>query len=1615
MPATIILKALGLSTSPNQLSDKDGSLLQASNIVIRRDNVIEPRRGFQVYGESLGSTSDTCKQLLTYQNQLLRHYDTTIDYDTGVLGIDGLNIFQALAGSYTEQSPGLRIKSVISNGNLYFTTSAGIQKLSVKQGTGGLTPNTLITPAGGVKAIDLQARLNVYQGQETGFFPEDSQTSYRAVWALNDPNNNLIQGTPSQRFVISNSMLQLLIMDFDKLVSTLDDLNQSGSLFNFGNYVGSPTPVTVSTTFTTTANSPTVTVTSATGIVPGMAISSVGVTSAPVGAIVFKVSGTTVTLNQNASASVTTQAVSFTSPAYEVVSATGGTSALRSNLVALAIKMDQNLQWGSNVAPAANTAPLQLLTAGIVITASPTNLATFTFNSGNPSLYISPGDIINLQGFTTTAGAINGPQTVISVTNTTLAFRPTDLTAASLASTATPGTIESYNYRNLVNSTTLPTPAVIPTHGDLLNIQKAWQNIIGRIGVEKTAVLSTALQTAYINTLQSTTAANVNVDITIPSAVVTAYNQGIFYFLQLYRSTVQTASNVGGSTDILGVTVVADDEDHLVYEGYPTQANITAQIITILDITPDALAGADLYTNEITGEGAIQANDLPPFALDINRFENYIFFANTKTRFRQNLNLLGVSNITAGTSTFTITDGTTTNTYTYNTGTYQTRTILCDAVGNIATGAKFDLTSDQGNQQYFVWFDKTGSDTPPVVSGRVAIRVNLNEYVPGTTSLISTAAQVAVKLFQTLSGYPIFTTTLSGSTLTVTNANYGTINSPNGTVNNDVTTNNGFSGAWTFTITVIGGGENAVAKEFLLSPNISPSLAVDETARSMVRVINQNPNEIVYAYYITGTQLVPGGILLESRSISNNAFYVLTNGITTTQIGSSFVPNLSATNTITGISIANPTVITSAAHGLTTLNQIVISGSNSAPSIDGVYTVTVLSANTFSIPVNVTGSGNAGAFALSSAVTLADNEVKPNRLYYSKVSQPEAVPITNYLDVGAETKAILRIFPLRDTLFVLKEDGCFRVSGSTAPFSESLFDTSCVLVCPDSVSIANNLIYGYTIQGIQTISEAGVSIISRNIDNVILPLNSGQYTNFQTASWGVGYDADNAYHFNTVQQVGDKVATICYRYCNLTTSWTTWNKTNTCGIINPLDGKLYMGAGDINFIESERKNFDRTDYADRQYTVNLALGSYLQSGQVLALDNTSHAAPGDVLLQTQTLTIYEYNALLNKMDAQLSQSITGNLTLNSNQVQSVSSTTGLAIGQVINTSGLPVGTTITNIVGSTLTVSNLALNTQTGAVLNASRYFTALQATGGDNMRSDLVALTTKLDSDPNVTGGTYTSNIQSLSATLPASAMSATMPTIITSTAHGLAQGRIINISGSNSTPSINGEWQVNVLTANTFSIPVNVSLVGSASFTYVTADQDFRDIEACYNATVAKLNSDPKNSSPNFTQITATTQFESIITAVNQATRQVTLLTPLQYVVGPLTLFKTIPTQFQYTPITMQDVLGYKHLRESQVIFETQAFTSATVSFASDLQPAFVDVPITGQGNGIYGMNTYGNGYYGGAGNSAPFRTYIPRNAQRCRFLLVRFFHSIAREKYSINGITVTGEIGQSSRAYR
>ncbi len=234
MASQVTLKALGLNYSPNNLALPEGSLLVANDVIVRRDNVVESRRGYKDYSEGLGLTTEPVKQLFEYKERILAHYSDKIAYDTLEKNSAGQNIFNDFSGFFFETEAGLRIKSIVANKNLYFTSSEGIKKISAKSAED--FPNTQIVNAGAVKALDLTVNLDIEQGQLTGFLPPDSAVAYRVLWGYKDANENIIYGTPSERTLVYNYLTDIIPMDFNTLLNSIDNLNQSGSMITDGNY-----------------------------------------------------------------------------------------------------------------------------------------------------------------------------------------------------------------------------------------------------------------------------------------------------------------------------------------------------------------------------------------------------------------------------------------------------------------------------------------------------------------------------------------------------------------------------------------------------------------------------------------------------------------------------------------------------------------------------------------------------------------------------------------------------------------------------------------------------------------------------------------------------------------------------------------------------------------------------------------------------------------------------------------------------------------------------------------------------------------------------------------------------------------------------------------------------------------------------------------------------------------------------------------------------------------------------------------------------------------------------------------------------------------------------------
>ncbi len=695
------------------------------------------------------------------------------------------------------------------------------------------------------------------------------------------------------------------------------------------------------------------------------------------------------------------------------------------------------------------------------------------------------------------------------------------------------------------------------------------------------------------------TASNVSLTFTIPSEVTTSD-----YFYQIYRTAVVTTPEGLTLDDI----EPGDDHNYL-FEDFPTSSELTAKEVTVTDFTPESFReqGAYLYTNPTTGEGILQANEKPPVAKDVELFRQHMFYANTSTFHRLTLRVLSVDDFVSATSGITIGNGTAAREYVFI-GQTQVQDIETVAdVSDSLDGTYFLINSARNERKYYVWFSTGAGAVDPAVVGRIGIKV--------TIITDDTASDVALSLSAALLASGDFSTSITTAVVSVTWNKNGYVDDAV-----DSATPTGFTFS---TPSTDGLGEDASNNQVLLSNLASVGQAIDETARSLVKVINKDTSSIVRATYLSSPDDLPGIISLESKDLQDDSFFVGS----LDGLGAEFDPTLSETQFITALSVAGATQITSATHNLTSGNEIYIYDTDSTPAVIGKYTVTVVDANNFTIPFEVTGSGANGTWFLADVES--DNEVASNRLYYSKFQQPEAVPLLNYIDIGPKDKAIQRILALRDNLIVMKEDGIYLVTGTSSPFSSRLVDSSVQVLAPDTAVILNNQIYALTSQGIATISESSPYIISTDIEDRILGVTNPRF-DFKLTSFAISYESERSYLLALPSVTSDTVATQMYRYNYFTGAWTRWTVGGTCGVVNKFNDKLYIGDDANNFMREERKNDNRTDYADLDY--NLTIPSSSVGDKAITLSNASTINVGDVIYQVQSVTAYRFNALLLRLD-----------------------------------------------------------------------------------------------------------------------------------------------------------------------------------------------------------------------------------------------------------------------------------------------------------------------------------------------------------------------------------------------
>lgn len=1171
------IKLKGLYTFGNELNQPEGSLSIADNINIDEPNVVTQRRGFGDYADLIDDPNIHIRQLLVYKDTLLRHYNNKIEYFNG-------STFSQFNGNYYELDPDIRLKYVEANSNFYFTTSEGIKKISALSASEFTTDAGYITNAGVPAALDTSAAI-VYGS--TGFLPPQSKAAYKVLFGKKDKNNNLLLGTPSARYVVTNQSKDVFTFEKTSLIFKEPE--------NFKAQITTLTCSTKNNTNETNGSHPNSIIlvhnanntdkhaywfNKGSGIAPILAgytivevnISALG-PSDPVVTTLYNAivanspSGITVTVTGND--------IRFTN---EIEGLSDGVKTPTNNTVS-----DVGGGWAITVNVTGTDS--RFIEKYFVINTPDKN---YCFYYGNARTIGTLPDDVAVSGFTFVAIQIANDSTKSFIANKT--------------SVALEENVGNTFIIDLDIAIVNPTITVTDKTGGNLD------------DITLGDILSANLEVLIANqgTITEGQNANVNVSFTVPSGIDTSY------FFQIYRTGYITVTE--------GLTLADIDpgeELNLVYEGSVTVAS--GSTITVLDITSESFrnSGLALYNNSISGEGVLQSNDIPPVAKDICMYKSSAFFANTKINHQQSLSATSIDGFVSGTTKIKIFNGSLAKSYTFR-GVATEHTITCGTKANtkvlsaINTTSKIYLYSASNSAKYVVYFDN-GTATIPTDTDAIPVRVDITDLASG--DLVTDAFLNAISQFTDFE-----VTKTSASTLKFIDAENGpstTFNTPSLNIVTDIGT------GWVITLNVSGLGENLANGFILLSKSASVGLKIERTIRSLVSVLNADSTGIVNSYYISSLTDLPGKFLLKARTSADiNFYFTIESGL-----GSNFspeIPSINAALSFTSVSSVSPTVtsLSLTSHGFVNKEEVYIYLPNSIPVINGNFKVTVTSPNTFTIPTTFS-SGNATNSRFFFPFEKSDNLTSPNRIMYSKPDQPEAVPLINYIDIGTKDEPIERILALRDYLFVIKTDGIYIVSGDYGVYSVEQLDTEKIL-CPDSAVVLNNQIYMLTNNGVITLNESSPMIISRMIENKF-QATSKYRSKVRSLGFGVNYTDDRAYLVWIPSSESDEVSTQCFRYNILEKTWTRWTKTASAGVVIDTGTSLmYIADGDRPIVMQERKNLDRTDFSDKVIFLQLGNGAIVSNKY--RLSNVAEVEEGDVISQIQYLNMSEYNRFLQKLD-----------------------------------------------------------------------------------------------------------------------------------------------------------------------------------------------------------------------------------------------------------------------------------------------------------------------------------------------------------------------------------------------
>jgi hypothetical protein len=254
------------------------------------------------------------------------------------------------------------------------------------------------------------------------------------------------------------------------------------------------------------------------------------------------------------------------------------------------------------------------------------------------------------------------------------------------------------------------------------------------------------------------------------------------------------------------------------------------------------------------------------------------------------------------------------------------------------------------------------------------------------------------------------------------------------------------------------------------------------------------------------------------------------------------------------------------------------------------------------------------------AVTTTSTRAR-NRLHWSKVDEPEAVPTLNYTDVGGPGD-VLALTPIENAMLVFKEDGIYAVRGS-APSSWIVddVDLSMRLLAPQATCVLEGVCYAWTDRGVVAVTEAGARVISGPVSDQLreyqrlLPADNA---NTKRGFWMVAHPRYSMVILGTGTSASATSATYWYVFSTITGRWSRWLMISRCAAYDPAEDRMiHSSSADLWHALYERT--DEDDPASRRdATVSGLAGTVATTVVTIAIAAFGGYEPGvgDVIVDS---------------------------------------------------------------------------------------------------------------------------------------------------------------------------------------------------------------------------------------------------------------------------------------------------------------------------------------------------------------------------------------------------------------